>query len=105
GPPQALQVPTTQRVPLAVQNVGAAPPPASPPPQQAWASAPQGVPAEVLHDPFEHVPTTPAAAQDCPVPTHCWAVCPPVVTERQQPPLLQELAPQHGCPGAPQAAA
>jgi hypothetical protein len=101
-PPHAVHIAPTQRAPLAVQKSAAAPPPAAPPGQQAWASAPHGVPAAVLHEPFVHRPLTPVPAHACPAPTHDRVVCPPAAAEAiQQPPLVHEFPPQHGCPGPP----
>src|ERR1043165_8935616 len=72
-------------------------------PQQAWPSAPQGVPDVLLHDPLLQVPLTPVATQAWPAPTQSRVICAPVVVVTQQPLPLQVLAPQHGWPGAPHA--
>jgi hypothetical protein len=70
APPHALQVvPFTQPAPLAVQNVRA-PNPASPPPQQAWPTAPHGVPDALEQLPLLQVPETPVPVQASPEPTH-----------------------------------
>jgi hypothetical protein len=62
--PQATQVPPVQRAPLAVQNVAPPPfPPSTAPPQQAWPTAPHGVPAGPVHEPLLQVPLTPAPVQ------------------------------------------
>jgi hypothetical protein len=75
--PQALHVPLLQRVPLAVQYCWLGPPPgppippSAPPapaslgavPQQAWSTAPQGVPLAVVHEPAVQVPETPVPVQ------------------------------------------
>jgi hypothetical protein len=93
-----------------VQKAAAAPkpPPSTLPPQQAWPTPPQGVLVTVsTHELVlaEQVPLTPVAS-------HAWPTAmqvrvekrpPSGVTGTQQPLSLQELPPQQGSPGAPQA--
>ena len=53
----------------------------------------------------EHVPLVPVAVHAWPAPTHVRVAKPPAsVVSGMQQPLLQALAAQHGCPGAPHVA-
>jgi hypothetical protein len=102
--PHAVQTLLAQRAPLAVQNWPPPPPPAVP--QHAPPIAPQGVPAGLLQVPLLQVPLTPVPVQACPEPVQIRTAPPPASLGCgiQQPPPLQTLPPQQGCPGRPQSA-
>jgi hypothetical protein len=95
-------MPFEQLAPEAVQYVNASPP-SGEAPQQACPIAPQGLPDAVEQLPLVQVPDTLLPVQASPAPTQTNEK--PVVPSTQQPPPLQLLFAQQGCPEAPQATA